>query len=380
MGIIKAVSGAVGGTLADQWKEFFFCESISNDVLMLRAQKQVSERSSNTKGSDNYISDGSVIALADGQSAVVTDMGKIIAVFTEPGENVFTRNGSGVGKFFGEVWDRIGYGGDVHHVQRVMYINTKEIPGNYFKFDKPVQVRITDENIGVDIDCSVVCSGMYSFRITDPEVFYKNAGGNIGGEYPRSRLIGMMKAEFISSLRSSMAQIASEGFRPSKLPECVDELNAKSGKLMSDRLSRFGITICSVAIESVALDSKDAEHIKAYQFTGMLRDPEMAAAYLLAAQAEAMVTASGNAAGAAAGLFGYTAAAQNPFLPQKSAVNPLLTKSGSSENPLLPNRSGQNIFLQPKQPAEAQSDEWQCECGNVNKSGNFCTECGKKRK
>lgn len=349
MGILKAASGAVGGTLADQWKEYFCCDSISDDVLMLRVKKRVSERSANTKGSDDYISDGSVIVVADGQSAVVTDMGKVIGVFTAPGENVFRRNGSGVGSFFGEVRDRIGYGGDVHHIQRVIYINTKEMTGNDFHCTEPVTVRITDENIGAGIDCPVVFSGVYSYRITDPETFYKAVGGNIGGPYPRSRFNDRIKAEFLSSLRACMAQIASEGFRPSKLPGCIDALNRSAGRRMSDRMSHYGITICSVAIDSLALDAANAGELKHYQFSGMLRDAKMAAAASTAAQAEAMAAAAGNPAGAAAGLSGHN----NPFLPQKSAVNPLLTKSDRAENPFLQNRSAQNIFLRPGQPAEA---------------------------
>ena len=348
MGVIKAAAGAIGGTLADQWKEFYYSDALPNDILMVRALKRVSENSSNTKGSDDYVSDGSVIALADGQCGIVTDMGKVVCVCTEPGENVISRNGSGVKAFFREAWDRVGYGGDVHHLQRVYIINTKEITGNYFAVEHPLAVRITDSNIGADIDCSVTFSGVYSFRITDPEKFYHVGAGGMCSECRLSRFSGQIRNEFIASMSAALAKVAVDGLRPSQLPAHVDELNRNVGSAMTDRLSRFGITICSVAIDSLKLTPMDSAMMSGMQFTGMLRDPEMAAAYLLAAKAEAMVVGSANPAGGVIGLAAVSAAAA--------------AGDAARDNPLLKSSGG-----------------WLCSCGTLNRSGTFCTECGKKR-
>ena len=89
MGLIKAGVGSLGGTLADQWKEFFYCDALSPEVLAVKGQKRVSGRSSNTRGSDNIISNGSVIAVADGQCMMIVEQGKVVEFCAEPGQFVF---------------------------------------------------------------------------------------------------------------------------------------------------------------------------------------------------------------------------------------------------------------------------------------------------
>ena len=86
MGLIKAGMGALGGTFADQWKEFFYCESMPKEVLVTKGQKRVTGRSANTKGNDNIISNGSGIAVADGQCMIIVEQGKVVEVCAEPGE------------------------------------------------------------------------------------------------------------------------------------------------------------------------------------------------------------------------------------------------------------------------------------------------------
>ena len=86
MGLIKAGIGALGGTLADQWKEFFYCDSMPPNVMMVKGQKRTSNRSSTTRGNDNIISNGSGIAVADGQCMIIVEQGKVVEVCAEPGE------------------------------------------------------------------------------------------------------------------------------------------------------------------------------------------------------------------------------------------------------------------------------------------------------
>ena len=203
MGLIKAGLGAVGGTLADQWKEFFYCESLDKDVMMTKGQKRVGNRSSNKKASDNIISNGSGIVVADGQCMIIVEQGKIVEVCAEPGEftydtstepSIFSGSfGEGIKETFKTIGKRFTYGGDTGKDQRVYYFNTKELIDNKFGTQNPVPFRVVDRNIGLDIDISIRCNGVYSYKIIDPLLFYTNVAGNVGDEYTRDQIDGQLK-------------------------------------------------------------------------------------------------------------------------------------------------------------------------------------------
>ena len=155
MGLIKAITGSVGGVLADQWKEFFYCDALSADVLVRRGSKRISGRSSNTKGNDNVISNGSGIAVADGQCMIIVDQGKIVEVCAEPGEYTFDSSsepslftgdlGMAIMDTFAAIGKRFTYGGDTGRDQRVYYINTKEITGNKFGTPSPILFEVVNK-------------------------------------------------------------------------------------------------------------------------------------------------------------------------------------------------------------------------------------------
>lgn len=180
MGLIKAAMGAAGGVMADQWKEFFYCDSMDKDVMVKKGQKRVSGRSSNTKGSDNIITNGSGIAVADGQCMIIVEQGKIVEVCAEPGQftfdsstepSIFTGSlGSSIEATFATIGKRFTYGGDTGKDQRVYYFNTKELIDNKFGTPNPIPFRVVDSKIGLDVDVAVRCSGVYSYRIADPPV------------------------------------------------------------------------------------------------------------------------------------------------------------------------------------------------------------------
>ena len=189
MGLIKAAIGALGGTLADQWKEFFYCDAIDSNVLVVKGQKRTSSRSSNTKGNDNIISNGSGIAVADGQCMIIVEQGKIVEVCAEPGEFTYDSStepsifsgklGESIVNTFKTIGKRFTYGGDTGKDQRVYYFNTKEIIDNKFGTPNPIPFRVVDHNINLDIDVSVRCNGIYSYKIANPLLFYTNVCGNI---------------------------------------------------------------------------------------------------------------------------------------------------------------------------------------------------------
>ena len=392
MGRIRAAISAVGGTMADQWKEFFICESLDADVLAVKGQKRIGSRSANKKGSDNLITSGSGIAVADGQCALIVEQGKIVEVCAEPGEytydastepTIFSGNlGSSLDQVFDVIGKRFTYGGDTGKDQRIYYINTKELIDNKFGTPNPVPFRVVDRNIGLDVDVSVRCSGVYSYRISNPLLFYANVCGNVEQEYRREELDHQLKTEFISALQPAFAKISDLEIRPNALPGHVTELcDAMNEALTGKWANTRGITVVSVAIGTIDLPKEDAEMIKQAQKTAILRDPMMAAATLTEAQAGAMKTAAGNSAGAMTGFMGMGMAAQNGGM---NAQN--LYQMGAEMAQHNAGQNQQNVSSQPHMTAPGKGGEkeaagkWTCACGAVNeKEWKFCQECGKER-
>lgn len=392
MGLIKAGMGALGGTFADQWKEFFYCESMPKEVLVTKGQKRVTGRSANTKGNDNIISNGSGIAVADGQCMIIVEQGKVVEVCAEPGEFTYDTSsepsifagslGESIKETFKTVGKRFTYGGDTGKDQRIYYFNTKEILENRFGTPNPVPFRVVDRNIGLDVDVAVRCSGVYSYRISNPLLFYANVCGNIEQEYRREELDHQLKTEFISALQPAFAKISDLEIRPNALPGHVTELcDAMNEALTGKWANTRGITVVSVAIGTIDLPKEDAEMIKQAQKTAILRDPMMAAATLTEAQAGAMKTAAGNSAGAMTGFMGMGMAAQNGGM---NAQN--LYQMGAEMAQHNAGQNQQNVSSQPHMTAPGKGGEkeaagkWTCACGAVNeKEWKFCQECGKER-
>jgi len=366
MGLIKAGLGALGGVLADQWKEFFYCEAIENDVLVVKGQKRVGGRSSNTKGSDNIISNGSGIAVADGQCMIIVEQGKVVEVCAEPGEftydtstepSIFSGSlGDSIKETFKQVGKRFTFGGDTGKDQRVYYFNTKEIMGNKYGTINPVPFRVVDRNIGLDIDIAIRCNGEYSYKIVDPLKFYTNVCGNVSDEYPREEIDSQLKSELMTALQPAFAKISAMGIRYSALPGHTVELADALNEVLSQKWTELrGIKVWSFGVNSVTAPKEDEDMIKELQRNAVFRNPTMAGAHLVGAQAQAMQDAANNSAGAMTGFMGMGFAQQ----------------TGGT--------TAQNLFAmgqqQPQQPAPQQSG-WKCSCGAVN-TGKFCTECGK---
>ena len=219
MGLIKAAVGAAGGVLADQWKEYFYCEAMPADVLVTKAHKKVSGRSSNKHGSENIISNGSVIAVNDGQCMLIVEQGKVVDVCAEPGEYTYDMStepslfcgdlGEGIKSVFQQIGKRFTFGGEAPKDQRVYFVNTKELVGNKYGTPNPVPFRVVDNNIGLDIDISIKCFGEYSYRIANPILFYTNVCGNVEQDYEREEIDGQLKSELMTASRSAVILSAS---------------------------------------------------------------------------------------------------------------------------------------------------------------------------
>lgn len=378
MGLIKAGIGALGGTLADQWKEFFYCDSLSADILAVKGQKRVSGRSSNTKGSDNIISNGSGIAVADGQCMMIVEQGRVVEVCAEPGEYTFDKStepsifAGSLGKSIIETFKTLGrrftYGGDTGKDQRVYYFNTKEIVGNKYGTASPVPFRVVDKNIGLDIDISIRCNGEYSYKITNPLLFYTNVCGNVQSSYNRSEIDSMLKTELLTALQPAFAQISAMGVRYSALPGHTMEMADALNKVLSEKWKELrGIEVASFGINSVTASPEDEEMIKQLQKSAVMRDPNMAAATLIGAQSDAMRAAAENQGGAMMGFMGLGMAQQ------AGGANAQNLFAMGRENAQAQN--GQ-MGTQQAQPQEEQG--WRCSCGAHN-TGKFCSECGAEK-
>ena len=401
MGLIKAGIGALGGTLADQWKEFFYCEAIDKDTLVVKGQKRMTSRSSNTKGNDNIISNGSGIAVADGQCMIIVEQGKIVEVCAEPGQfiydsstepSIFTgKLGTSIKETFKTIGKRFTYGGDTGKDQRVYYFNTKEIIDNKFGTANPIPFRVVDRNIGLDIDVSVRCNGVYSYKIADPLLFYTNVCGNVSSEYRRSEIDGQLKTEFISALQPAFAKISELEIRPSAIPGHVEELSQAMNESLTAKWGKLrGLEIVSIAMNPVTLPEEDAEMIKQAQRTAIMRDPTMAAATLVGAQADAMKAAAENKNGAMMGFMGMGMAQQAGGMNAQNlyAMGQQQQQAAAPAAPAAPKAYGWTCscgtvntakFCQNcGKPKPAPAESWTCSCGAVN-TGKFCLECGKPK-
>ena len=367
MGLLKALMGSVGGTLADQWKEYFYCDAIPENVLALRGRKRISGRSSNREN-DNIISSGSVIAVADGQAMMIVDQGKVVEFTAEPGEftydastepSIFCGNlGTGILETFKTVGKRFTFGGEKAKDQRVYYFNLKELVGNKYGTPSPVPFRVVDRNIGLDWEISVRCFGEYSFHICDPLLFYTNVCGNVTDEYTRDRLEGQMKTELLTALQPAFAKISDMGIRYSSLPGHTMELADALNEVLSKKWRELrGIEIVSFGVSSIKASEEDEKMLKDMQRTAVFSNPNMAAAYDVMARGDAMKAAASNSAGAATGFVGM-GMAQN---------------MGGGTN-------AAQLFQMGKQQAASQpaADTWKCSCG-ATATGKFCPECGAKK-
>ena len=352
MGLIKAGLGAVGGNLADQWKEYFYCEAMPENVIAVKGEKRIGGRTSNTKGTDNIISRGSVIAVADGQFMMIVEQGKVVEVCAEPGEFIFDNS-------------------------TVYYFNTKELVGNKYGTAGAIPFRVVDKNVGLDVDIAVKCFGEYSYHIIDPVRFYTNVCANVQDAYYRESIDSQLKSELLTALQPAFAKISAQGIRYSEVPGHADDLAAILNEELSDKWKNLrGVEIVSVGVSSIKASEEDERMIKELQRNAALRDPQMAAAHLAGATAAALQTAAANEGGMGAmgafvgmGMAGNVTGGSMQNLYQMAQNQP-----GGGQPP----QGGMGAQQSGQPPQGSMADGWTCSCGTVNQ-GNFCGNCGSPR-
>lgn len=378
MGLIRTLKNTVSGVMAEQWKEYFYCNSIEDDILVTKGQKKSSGRSSNTKGAENIITSGSVIAVNEGQCMLIVDQGKVVEVCSEAGEytydasteaSLFVSNlDEGIEQVFQNIGKRFTFGGESPKDQRIYFVNTKELVGNKYGTPNPIPFRVVDQNIGLDIDIAIKCFGEYSYKVTNPILFYTNVCGNVQQDYRRDQLESQLKSELLTALQPAFAKISALGVRYSMLPAYTEEMGTLLNHLLSKKWKESrGIEIVSFGISSVKASEEDEAMMKELQRNAAFRNPNMAAAHLVNAQANAMQAAAANTnAGAAMAFMGMNMAAnagganaQNLFAMGQSQMQIPSMQGTPQTNPAAP-------------------EEWVCSCGTANR-GKFCMECGAKK-
>ena len=402
MGLIKAGLGALGGTLADQWKEFFYCDALDKNVLVQKGQKRTSSRSSNTKGNDNIISNGSGIAVADGQCMLIVEQGKVVEFCAEPGEftydmssepSIFTgKLGDSIKQTFKTLGKRFTYGGDTGKDQRVYYINTKEIMDNKFGTPTPIPFRVVDSHIGLDMDTEVRCNGVYSYRIADPIIFYTKICANVPDQFRREQIDAQLKTEFVDALSPAFGKLSELELRPSQIPSHTKELRDDvNEELRGLWMEARGLSVVSIAMNPVSINEEDAAYLKRYQRGAAVDNrPGMGAAAYMEAGADALKGAANNTGGAMNGFVGMGMAMNASGM--GGGMGNLFGVMGQNQQPQQPAAPAADAWKCPKcgamatgkfcqncgtgKPAPAASDAWKCPKCGASATGKFCTECG----
>ncbi len=378
MGLIKAGIGALGGVLADQWKEFFVCDSISDDILMIKGEKRSSGRSSNTKGSDNIITSGSGIVVADGQCMIIVEQGKVVEVCAEPGQFTYDAStepsifsgkfGESLKETFKTIGKRFTYGGDTGKDQRVYYFNTKEIMNNLFGTKSPIPFRvIIDPKRDIDYEITLRCNGMFTFRIVDPLLFYTNLAGNVSDEYRKETIMEQLKSDFLNALQPAFARMSDMGVRYSSIPAHTMELcEAIDAAMASKWKLQRGIKIENVSFNALNAPKEDEDEIQRIKKSIIMSDPMLAGGYQTTGMTDAAMNAANNPNGAV-----------NAFMGMGMAGNMMgntaqLFQQGMAQQQYQAQQAPQ---VQPQAPVQ---NGWQCSCG-ATVAGNFCMNCGNRK-
>ncbi|MDE6924165.1 MAG: SPFH domain-containing protein, partial [Acetatifactor sp.] len=393
MGLLKAAKDAISTILADQWREYFYCDSLSNDVLMIKGQKRITEgRNSNTKGVDNIITNGSVIAVNEGQCMIIVDQGGIVDVCAEAGEFVYDQSsepsifygnlGDGIKKSFSAMGRRFTFGGNTAKDQRVYFFNTKEIMNNLFGTPSPIPFRVLDRNTGFDFDTAVKVNGQYSFKIADPILFYSNVCANVTDSYKKTELLATLKSELLTALQPALAKVSAQGVRPYELPGFSAEICKYLAEELTQQWTELrGLEMVKMTINSADMPAEDRQRFQKWQETAMLRSADMQAAR----QSEAMASmiektnlSGGNGSGGGTPMEGAMNMMAMGMMGNMMGGNGFGNMMGANRQqaPMQQTTAQQSMPQMQTSNGGAAALGWLCQCGHGDNRGKFCTECG----
>lgn len=405
MGLIKAAKDSISTILADQWREYFYCDALGNDILVKKGQKKVTEgRNSNTKGVDNVISNGSYIVVNAGQCMIIVDQGGIVDFCAEPGVFVYDTSsepsllygnlGENVKATFNTVWQRFTFGGNTAKDQRVYYFNTLEITENLYGTASPIDFHLVSPKTGMEMETVVKCSGSYSFKITDPLLFYKNVCGNIKDEFRKSseegaQLLSTMKRELLTKLPTALAPIAAQGILPYQLGNHTEEIcdNLKEG-LSEKWAQNRGLEVVTMTI-TATVPEEAREKLNLWNEAAVYANDTMAMAKDREAEinkknafAQFMNNSSmGGEGGSVDPMNGMMGMMAMNMMGNMMGGNNTMMNGAQMQQAQQPmnnmNYNNANV-AQPQQPQQMQAPilGWTCSCGKTDNRNKFCEECG----
>lgn len=363
MGIIKAATSAIGGGLADQWLEVIEPDNMSDSTVMTKGVKvrRNDKRGSNRKGTEDVITDGSVIHVYPNMMMLLVDGGRIIDYTAEEGYYTVKNelapsmlNGS-LKDAISETFDRFKFGGVTPQKQQVFYINLQEIKGIRFGTSSPLNYFDNFYNA----ELFLRAHGNYSLRITDPILFYTNAIPKNKSQVDINDINEQYLAEFLTALQTAINKMSADGERISYVPSKSMELSKYMGTVLDDSWRELrGMEIVSVAVASISYTDDSVKLINMRNQGAMLGDPSIREGYVQGSVARGMESAGSNAAGATTGFVGMG--------------------MGMNAGGGYLNQASQNNQQQIQQQASAQNnaDHWDCpQCGTSN-TGKFCSNCG----
>lgn len=366
MGLISAALSTVGGALEDSYRNYFYSDSIDNDILVIKAQRRASRRSQN-KGDPDIISNGSIVSVADGQCMCIVDQGKVVEFCAVPGEFIYDTStepsllygnlGDSIINTFKQIGRRITFGADTARVQRVYYFNTKEIMGNKYGTANPIPFKIVDPDTNFKFTIRIRCHGEYSYKLVNPILFYTNVAGNVADKFTRDQIDSTLKTELLTALQPALGKLSRISYEelPGHTMELADALN----EILSEKwINTRGISIASFGVSSVTANEEDEKRLQAAQVAYFNSNPNMAAGTLVGAQAEAMTAAANNPGGAVNAFMGVG-----------------MTQAAGGMN-------AANLFNIGQQQAQQQAEApvgWACPKCDKQNTGNFCAYCGEKK-
>jgi len=402
-GIGQAIIGAGSAMIADQWKEFFYCDTIPNDTFVVKGQKQV-KKGVNTKGSDNIITNGSVIVVNEGQCMMIVDQGQPVEICAVSGEYVYdtsTEPSVFSGNLLGSLKDtvqvlarRVTFGGETAHDQRIYYFNIKEMTNKKFGTPRPVPFTVDYPKLDMSFTVDLRCFGLFSLKVANPMTLYKLCG-NVKESYKFSEIEEQLKGEVYAKLQPAFAKL-SQNIQYDQLPAHTEDITEAMKSLLNPFwLEQRGLELVTLAIESVSIPDEDKERIKKYENLMWDTNATHAASTLVGAQAEAMKKAADNPNGAAMGFYGLNMAqqaggmnaqnlfamgAQNNAAAAGAAAGAAVAGGGATWNCACGKVGNTGKFCadcgKPMPAPAPAADTWACSCGHTGNTGKFCAECG----
>lgn len=365
MGIIKALTGAVGGGLADQWLEVIEAADMSDTTVFSvgRSARASDRRNANKKGSEDFISDGSIIHVGPNMFMILTDGGKVVDYTAEEGYYKVSMdtapslfNGS-FGDALRESFCRVKYAGVTPRKQKVYYINLHEIKG--IKFGTRTPINYFDNFYNAEL--FLRAHGTYSIKITDPLLFFREVIPKNDDIVDIKDINEQYLNEFLEALQAAVNRMSADGVRISYVQSKGMELSKYMSQILDDDWKRErGMEICSVGIAAISYDDESTKLINMRNQGAMLGDPSIREGYVQGSLARGLEAAGSNDAGSMAGFMGMGVG--------MGAAGGFMKAASESNNSMMAKNNT---------PAP-QGDSWRCECGNIN-NGRFCSQCGRKR-